>query len=277
MHPPFFAYIPYILLFLFGCAVGSFLNVLAWRLPEGEQVMRGRSRCRGCGKTLRWQELIPILSYILLRGRCAACRTPISLQYPLIELATGVLFVFLFLFMQTRGFLETGAGFLALGYVLFVAASLIVIFITDLREFLIPDAVVIPAAAVSLAVFLLNRFALSCRLPLAGCSNADIIAAVGGAAFFLALVLLSRGAWMGLGDVKLVLLMGLFLGAAKFFFALFAAFLGGSVVGMLLVALRKKNLKSEVPFGAFLAPAALFSFFAGDAILEWIKLAPFRW
>jgi len=252
-----------IFLFFIGLAVGSFLNVLIFRIPEGEGVVSGRSHCRKCAKTLSWFELIPLFSYIFLRGRCLVCREHISIQYPLVELISGFNFVLVFWWANVN-YGITPFSFLTISYVLFVFSVLFVVFVTDLRHFIIPDRIVYPAITVTLILILLNRFAFACKFPTVSCGLTNVALSLVGALFFLTLVLVSRGRWMGLGDVKLAVLMGLFLGFGKLIVALLLSFFGGSVIGALLMLLRKKTLKDEVPFGTFLLPdpknlRALFS------------------
>lgn len=268
-------------LFFLGLTAGSFLNVLAMRIPRGETVLRGRSRCESCGATLGWTELIPVLSFLRQRARCRRCRCRISAQYPIVELATGALFILAPAAAREAGgiFGAVPAGareWFAVGYALFVFSVLVAVFIADLRYFLIPDKIILPAIAASLGAILANGLS-GCRLPLANCQFADAAASLAGAAFFLALVLVSRGSWMGLGDVKLAVFMGLALGIAKLLVALVTAFFLGSLVGIALIILRKKTLASEVPFGTFLAAASVFALLRGEWVLRAANLAPFRW
>lgn len=256
---------------LFGLIIGSFLNVVIWRLPENEGIVTSRSRCRACAKTLAWYELIPVISFAIQQGRCRSCRAALSLQYPLVELACALLFVAVWrhLFIGSAGTELTASPqlIIPLLYLFFAVCALIVIFVTDLRHFLIPDAIVYPAIVISALFTVLNK-AVDCQWLMVNCSLVDVALSLGGSAFFLALVLVSRGAWMGLGDVKLAAFMGLFLGPAKLLTALLLAFFAGSIIGLALIGLRRKTLKSEVPFGAFLVPAALTVFFGGDAIMN---------
>ncbi|MDP3964023.1 MAG: prepilin peptidase [bacterium] len=267
----------FILIFIgiFGLIVGSFLNVLAWRLPEEEGVVAGRSRCRSCGKTLAWFELIPVLSYIMQRGRCRSCQSHVSIQYPLVELTCALLFVAAFrhitsyeLPVTSYELQVTSYELLVIGYYFFAIACLIVIFVTDLKHFLILDAIAYPAIVISMLLILTNGL-VDCHLPLITCSVKNAGLSLIGAGFFLALVLVSGGAWMGLGDVKLAAFMGLLLGPTKLFIALAIAFFLGSLVGMALIALKQKTMKSEVPFGTFLVPATLVALFFGDSLLSY--------
>ena len=262
--------------FFFGLVVGSFLNVLAFRIPEQEGwVAGGRSRCRSCLKKLTWHELIPVVSFLVLRGKCLSCRSAISAQYPLVEVACGIAFLLVWKFSGTAVHISSAA--FTMVYALFGLCVLMVVFLTDLRHFLIPDRVMVPAIGIAVFAVALNKFLFLCELPGIPCSASGVLFSQLGAGFFLALVTVSGGRWMGLGDVKLAIFMGLFLGFAKLAVALLIAFFAGSVVGIILILLCKKNLKSEVPFGAFLAPATAISFFLGEPLLKTIHLLPFRW
>ncbi len=293
-----FLWFALIFLFLLGLITGSFLNVLIWRIPEGEEVVQRRSHCRKCLRTLEWHELIPLWSFMVLGGRCRTCKEPISFQYPLVELACGMLFSFAYWWMEERaqeplgfmpnaldavaqfsisGYFPDATKFLALGYVLFAICVFLVVFVTDVRHFLIPDRIILPAIAVSSCLILANRFIFACGISTVNCSLSGAAWSLVGAAFFLLLIIVSRGAWMGFGDVKLAVFMGLFLGFWNMLVALLLAFFGGSLVGGALILASRKTLKSEVPFGAFLAPASLIAFFFGDAILKGVHLSPFRW
>lgn len=249
-----------VLVLLLGLCVGSFLNVLIDRLPRGEQVFSGRSYCESCGKKLAWRDLIPIFSWVFLGGRCRFCRSPISVQYPLVELATGVLFVFVA--VHLRGVSPLLAGPLHLGgvwgllFYFFIISSLIVIFFTDLKYQIIPDEIVYPAILIALLLLIPNYLLY------------HLLSAVGAATFFLLLHLATRGRGMGLGDVKLAALMGLTLGFPKIIVALYLAFLTGALIGVILVLWGKKHFGEHLPFGPFLAGATVISLFWGENLWQ---------
>lgn len=219
---------------LIGICIGSFLGVLGERLPHGEDVIWGRSHCDVCRKTLSWYELIPLLSFAIQRGRCRHCGKALSLRYPAIELATGVLWA-----VTAYGSPPTLTG---LGANLLVGSSLLVIFIADMGYQIIPDSMLVTAT-----IGILGRWAPG-RIDIAQAFWAGI----GAAAFLLFLWIVTRGAGIGLGDVKLVLVMGLLLGFPGVLFALYIAFLTGAGVGVILIMRRKKSLKSKIAFGPFL-------------------------
>lgn len=236
--------------FIFGLIVGSFLNAVIWRLGKKESVFRGRSICPQCKHVLSAKDLIPLVSFALLKGRCRYCKKPISFQYPLVELATGVIFAFLLWWI--------GLNPVSVALLWVLAALLIVIFVYDLKHFLIPDMMVFGAIFLAVVWQVLQGELIG-----------GIVAGLGAAFFFFMLFLISRGKWMGFGDVKLALFMGLFLGWPNILVALFAAFLVGSVVGGVLVAFKKKGMKSEVPFGPFLIGGTALAFVFGDALVDW--------
>ncbi len=240
-----------LIVFLLGLCVGSFLNVVVYRLNHNLSPLRGRSFCPKCKKKILWQDNIPLLSFILLRGRCRFCHSPISWQYPLVELTTGILT--LFTIYYSLFFIQT--TFLVTGYRLLITYALITIFVSDWLYQTIPDEVVYPVIAISL---------LYAILFMPGAILAGLVAA----AFFGLLVLATRGKGMGIGDVKLAGLMGLVLGFPGIVIALMLAFLTGASVGVILVVVGKKHFGEHIPFGPFLASATWVSLFWGQTIWQ---------
>jgi prepilin signal peptidase PulO-like enzyme (type II secretory pathway) len=240
-------------IFFFGLIVGSFLNCVIFRLEKEESFLRGRSYCPHCKNTLAWQDLIPILSFLFLKGKCRYCRKPISWQYPLVELATGIIFVLIYVLQFSASF-----QLIALLYLLITFSLLIIIFIFDLKSYIIPDSVVYSAIVIS---FIYNLSINNLKLA--------FLSAILAAGFFLAIVLISRGKWMGVGDIKLAFFMVLFLGWPNILTALFLSFFLGAIIGIMLMALKKKGLKSEIPFGPFLITGTFIAFFWGGRIIEW--------
>jgi len=244
-------YLFYLVIFLFGLVVGSFLNCIIYRLQTGEGFLTGRSFCPYCKHELSWQDLIPIFSFLILRGKCRYCSQKISLQYPLVELATGLLFVSFFIFHFSF-------------FIFIIACFLIIIFVYDLKYYIIPDKVIYPAIAIALIFnfqFLISKQFLI--------FNHSILNALGAALFFSLIVLVSRGKWMGVGDIKLAALMGLFLGFPDILVALFLAFFIGGIIGIGLIISGKRTLKSEVPFGPFLVLGTFIALFWGSQITNW--------
>lgn len=248
----------FILIFIFGLFIGSFLNVLADRLPRGESVIKGRSHCEKCRKELVWFDLIPLFSFVFLKGICRYCRTRLSLYYPIIELTTGIMFVLAFFY---AGFRIYDLGFMiSLIYYLFIVSSLIVVFFADLRYGIIPDKIVFPTVLVSFLYLALNTKYLI--LP-------HLFSAVGAGLFFLLLFLITKGKGMGFGDVKFAFLMGLVLGFPNIIVSLYIAFLTGAVVGCILIVWKRKRLKgTSIPFGPFLVLGTFSAIFWGEFIFQ---------
>jgi leader peptidase (prepilin peptidase)/N-methyltransferase len=246
---------------IFGTAIGSFLNVLILRLPEGQSIL-GRSHCTKCGRVLGFWDLVPVLSFAFLGGKCAGCKTSISLRYPVIELLTGCLFAAGFLVLNPGGVKEI----LSLAEIWFLIALSITVFVIDFEHFLILDSVVFPAIIIALAfrvVFAFQSAAFVHYLLLA------LAGAAAGALPFYLIWLFSRGKFMGFGDVKLMLPLGLVLSWPNVWVAEFLAIIIGSIVGVGLLILGKKSLKSRLPFGCFLVIGAIAAKIWGSEILAW--------
>ncbi|MEK7665013.1 MAG: prepilin peptidase [Patescibacteria group bacterium] len=245
-----------VFVFLLGLCIGSFLNCAIYRL-EHKKNLSGRSFCPHCKHALNWQDLFPIFSFLFLRGKCRYCKKRISIQYPLVEIATGVIFLLIF---SAQGGPVSGWNFLNLAFYFYIASSLIIIFIYDLKHYLIPDKVSFPAIAVALFYRIVENFS-----SLGNYFWATLVASV----FFLAIFLVSGGRWMGFGDVKLAILMGLVLGLPDVLTALFLAFFFGAIISVILMIFGKKGFKSEIPFGPFLIAGTFMAIFWGKEIIEW--------
>lgn len=247
-------------IFLFGLIVGSFLNCLIYRLETKESFLKGRSYCPHCKHKLMWPDLTPILSFLILKGKCRYCQQKISIQYPLVELATAILFVSMFNIQYS------------IFYIL-ITSFLIVIFVYDLKHYIIPDKVIYPAIATAF-VYQLFRVLEFENWNLFGIWNLEfgilrpLLSAIIASAFFLVIVLISRGKWMGVGDIKLAFLMGLILGWPNILVALFLAFFIGAAIGLGLIVSGKKRLSSEVPFGPFLVAGTFVSIFFGEQLVD---------
>lgn len=240
----------YVFFFLLGLAVGSFLNVVIFRLKYGGSIILGRSACPQCKNTIAWYDNLPLLSFIVLAGRCRHCRKKISWQYPLVELATGLIFILIF--WRFGWSVKTLAGIVFAGF-------LLVIFIYDFKYYLILDRITIPAMIMA---FLFNLYLGF------GIGNLALGVLVGGG-FFLVQFLISRSYWVGDGDIRLGALMGIMLGWKMLLVALFLAYVTGAAIGVILIILGKKKMSSKVPFGTFLSVATLITILWGEEILEW--------
>lgn len=246
--------------FVLGLVVGSFLNVVLARLHTGESIVCGRSHCPRCQTTLAYRDLIPVVSYLWLKGRCRTCQQPIDTQYPVVELMVGVCFALEYL----RLFVGWHVPPVALLHpVLFFVrdmgcfCALLVIFVYDLRHTLILDRVTLPVMGF---VFFMN---LWLGMPWHTLLLGALV--VGGC--FLFQFLISKGTWVGGGDVRLGVLMGLILGFPLSVVALFLAYVLGAVVAVYILIKRKKGLRSEMAFGPFLALATMLVLVFGEQLL----------
>ena len=247
------------LTFLLGLAVGSFINLLIDRLPKGEDIIFKRSHCDFCRKTLRIADLVPLISFLFLKGRCRYCRRPLSLKYPLFELLTAFLFVFVYLKYPLSGSLES---LVSLFYYWLAVSVLLVIFFIDLRHHIIPDGL-------TLILTLTTLFYQWLYLPQFFLSN--ILSGAGFMLLFLFLFLVTRGRGMGFGDVKLSFFIGMFAGFPKIIVVFYLAFLTGALLSLILVSMGKKKLKSTIAFGPFLVAAAFVGHFYGDSLIRFFS------
>ncbi len=222
-----------IFVLLFGLVLGSFVNVLIWRVPKG-LTLAGRSFCPNCRRKISWFDNIPLLSFILLKGKCRNCKKKVSWRYPLVELLFGAITLLLFL--------KFG---LTLEFIFYVLLSIILvsIFVIDLMHQIIPDELVFAGTAISL----LFNF-----------SFGNLFSGFLAATFLLVLHLITKGKGMGLGDVKLAILGGMVVGLNNVFYWLALAFLTGAVIGCILILGKSANLKSKIAFGPFLIAALLY-------------------
>lgn len=237
-----------ILVFIFGLIIGSFLNVVILRLNTGRSIARGRSRCSRCDRTLKWYELIPVLSFLGLRGKCRTCRAPLSFQYPLVELITGIVFVLLYS-RTALGDVTSIFSWISFVFSIITASLLIVITIYDLRHKIIPDKIVFPFIGLALASVFWNIFV---TVSVTNITSALLAGPMLAAPFFF-IWFFSQGRAMGFGDVKLALGIGWLVGGIASFAIFLLSFWIGAAVGLLLLALsRAYSIKSEIPFAPFL-------------------------
>jgi leader peptidase (prepilin peptidase)/N-methyltransferase len=234
---------------LFGAAVGSFLNVVVWRLPRGESIVSPPSHCPSCDTRIKARDNVPILSWMLLRGRCRACGTHISARYPLIEAGTAILFAAIVLIRGVDWDLAWQLPF---------AAMLVAVALIDLDHHIVPNKIIVPAAVWGVGSAVLIRLS---DLP-------ELLAWGGGAFAFLLIAALIYPAGMGMGDVKLAGVMGLYLGSAVLP-ALLIGFLSGSIVGGVLLARHGSAArKMGVPFAPFLALGGIVGLLAGPELVD---------
>jgi leader peptidase (prepilin peptidase) / N-methyltransferase len=235
---------------LAGLLVGSFLNVVAWRLPRGESLVRPRSRCPACRTPIKPYDNVPVVSWLLLRGRCRTCGARVSARYPLVEAVTAALYA---------AVVVAGDGALEIVLGLALVTALVPIALIDLDHRLIPNAITLPAALAAIAIGVVVD---------PGFVPEQLIAAAAAGGFFLAAALLyPRG--MGMGDVKLAAVLGLYLGRAVAP-AILIALVAGVVVGAGIIARKgaREGRRTAVPFGPFLALGGVVALFVGDALVD---------
>lgn len=255
----------YIFIFILGALIGSFLNVCIYRMPQDLSIVTPSSRCPSCGTPIKFYDNIPVISYMLLRGRCRSCKAPLSLRYPLVELLNAVLYV-----TVLSRFIGASSGVL-LVYFVFVSALVVIIFI-DLDHQIIPNSITlpgIPLAVVLSSTILPDPFS---HFELLGIKSSVIGVLAGGGSFYLIAVtgkaILKKDA-MGMGDIKMMALVGGVLGWKGVVLTTFIGSLLGSVIGVSLIFLKGREWGSRIPFGPYLAAGALVSLFWGQDILMW--------
>lgn len=279
-------------LFIFGLAIGSFLNVVALRYdPDkfilNKNILGGRSACPKCGHKLKWFELVPLLSFLFLLGRCRKCRKRISFQYPIVELLTGLIFVFVPKFLSLSA-ISLGNPCLRQGVLcstlqvswILVFLTLLVLSLIDFRLKLIPDeaSIFLVALGIIIAALTVDQFSsvsgsyLGPYGALFGLRENiwlnRLVAVLFGAIFYFALILITRGRGMGMGDLKLTAALGLVFGWPDIILITALSFIIGSLFSIPLMVARKKGLKSFLPFGPFIALAALAVFSFGERLMS---------
>lgn len=236
-----------LILFIFGLFLGSFLLVVIDRIPRGESILFGRSHCDMCGHVLNWYDLVPILSYVFLHGKCRYCHKPYGMQYPFVEVATGGMFALVPLLFP---FTSVGQYIAVLG----ITAVFIVIFFTDIFYGIIPDGALIAGGILTIALHILLHDNMLSYL----------LVAVVSAGFFLMLFLATKRRGIGFGDVKYSLLMGFILGYPSIILGLYLAFLTGAFVALILILGKKKHFRGDtIAFGPFLVIGTYISWVGG--------------
>jgi leader peptidase (prepilin peptidase)/N-methyltransferase len=276
----------YILLFILGSIIGSFLNVLIDRLSH-EQSIGGRSKCDYCGKTLTWKDLIPVVSFVWTKGKSRCCKKQLTAFYPLVELGTGLAFVLSWFFIEPQAFVQAPPvlfqnvlgievtsdilvredwwfELLYRGLVLTLVSCLIVMLFADLKYYIIPDVMQIGASTCVFFVYLLIQISFS----------AFIYKLLSSIIILLPILLLylgTRGKGMGFADVKYAGFMGFFLGVVSGFWALYISFISGAIISVIALLLKKKQIKSRIPFGPFLIFGTLVVFLFPEWVYDTIK------
>ncbi len=268
------SYLFYTFIFIFGLLFGSFLNVCIYRLPRHESIAFPPSHCTNCNSFIKYYQNIPVISYIFLGGKCSSCKEPISVIYPIVELFTAVLVTLLFY--------KYGVTTKTFMYVVLVL-SLIVISFIDLEHFIIPNVITFPGIAIGLLYNLLitdwglfinilpnidlgNFFFIVPRIPALNSIFGIIIG--GGTLLLIAYLykLIRKREGMGMGDVKLLAMLGAFLGINGVFFIILVSSLVGSIIGITIILIQKGNMKLALPYGPFISLAAVIFLFTGPVV-----------
>jgi leader peptidase (prepilin peptidase)/N-methyltransferase len=259
----------YIIVFVAGAAVGSFLNVVIDRVPEHKSIVNPPSHCDSCNRRLGVKDLIPVFSYIFLKGKCSTCGSRIPLRVLLVEIGTGLLFILLLW--------RFGPGLELLAMALY-ACIFIVMAMIDIKHGILPNSIIYPMMPVALVIFITigqnitglnsNFFHWDLGFPYIAFFLNSLLGGATGFVFFLIIVLISRGA-MGMGDVKLAALIGLMTGFPLVAVSLFISILSGGLIAIFLLLTRLRTRKDPVPFGPFLCLGALISLIWGRDIMLW--------
>jgi len=245
----------YLFVFLAGTAIGSFLNVCIRRIPAGESVVSPPSHCPQCGVRIRGRDNVPVVSYLVLRGRCRSCAAPIPGRYPLVELLTGILFTLLLYRFGLTARFAVAAG---------LTAALIVVSFVDLDEQIIPDVISLPGIAVGVLLSVVGHGPPLLDSAIGALLGGGLLYAV--AAAYHAL---TGREGMGGGDIKLLAMIGAFLGWRGVLLTVFLGSFTGAVVGLLLMRARGADARLPIPFGPFLALGAVCALVFGDQLVAW--------
>ncbi|AGY76850.1 MULTISPECIES: prepilin peptidase [Clostridium] len=241
-----------IIIFIFGTIIGSFLNVCIYRIPMQESIVYPSSHCTNCGNRIKWYDLIPIVSYVILRGKCRNCREKISKKYPIVEFITGLLYLMLYI--------KFGISIDIVKYVVFISILIVIGIIDfDTTDIYFKTTIVgLISAFVFLGIYYYNG------LPI----RTYIYGGIAGGGLLVLIILITKGG-MGWGDAEICLICGLFLGLKFTFVMLFLSFIIGAIIGVILILSGKKSKKDYIPFGPFITAASVITVFCGQNILSW--------
>ncbi len=246
----------YIGIFLLGTVVGSYINSWIWRVHNHQWLWGGRSKCVHCSRTLQWYENVPIVSFLVLKGKCRTCRAPIPFDYVVVELIVPLLFLIVTYVHLASAIINPWHYFRDI----FFTVVLTVIFVYDYKYMEIPSGVVWGGALVAFAINYFTLFLSPWSL---------VVGLAIGGGFFLVQYLVSHGRWVGGGDVRLGAMIGVLLGFPGILVGLFCAYMFGMVVAVPLLLTRAKNMHSEIPFGTFLAIGTYIALMWGEKIVVW--------
>ncbi|ADK13643.1 MULTISPECIES: A24 family peptidase [Clostridium] len=241
-----------IIIFIFGTIIGSFLNVCIYRIPMQESIVYPSSHCTNCGNRIKWYDLIPIVSYVILRGKCRNCGEKISKKYPIVEFITGLLYLMLYI--------KFGISIDIVKYVVFISILIVIGIIDfDTTDIYFKTTIVgLISAFVFLGIYYYNG------LPI----RTYIYGGIAGGGLLVLIILITKGG-MGWGDAEICLICGLFLGLKFTFVMLFLSFIIGAIIGVILILSGKKSKKDYIPFGPFITAASVITVFCGQNILSW--------
>ena len=246
-----------ILIFIYGLLIGSFLNVCIYRIPREESIIFPSSHCPNCGTSLKWYDLVPVLSYIFQKGKCRYCGGEISQQYPIVELLNAIMYLFIYLqFGFTLEFL----------FYAIIFSILIIITVIDLQHMIIPDSLVIAIFIFTIIYKLLNYILYRQSPELIN----SILGLVLSILLFLLIIIISKGG-MGGGDATLIGVLGFILGIKGIFLAIFLSFILGAIISIFLLIMKIKNRKDPIPFGPFIILGFLIVVFWGESLINWYK------
>lgn len=247
-----------VIVIILGLIFGSFLNVVIHRMPLEQSIVKPRSFCPECGKTVRSYDNIPVLSYIILLGKCRDCRTPIPVRYPLVEIF--IAFIFWYSYRSAE------YGIVHLIFTLIFLLILVALCLIDLKHMILPDELTIGGSILFLIYSFFNPEVRTVEA---------LITAIGVTLLFLGMyvfyIKVRKIEGLGQGDIKMVFLLGIFLGAKKLIVTILLASFSGLAVGIIIIIIKKKGLKYALPFGTFLSIGGIVSYFFGDAILTIIS------
>lgn len=245
--------------FILGLIVGSFVNVVIYRIPRGWSVIGGRSKCPDCGKRLAWFDLIPIASFIILKKRCRDCKVPISWTYPLAELYSG------FVFLASYQLFSPGGAVNWL-FAVFILELFLILGLIDLRRLILPDSLLIVLLGGSLIALAFSKL-FDVRIGWGVSVSGSFIGAASLFAAFFVIWSLSKGQWLGFGDVKLAGIIGLIFGFWGGLAILYVAIILGALLGLFLLLARRANLKTKLPLGTLICASATFYLLGGNVLL----------
>lgn len=244
-----------LLIFVYGLIIGSFLNVCIYRIPRKESIVLPSSHCINCSISIKWYDNIPVFSYVILKGKCRYCKEKIPIQYPIIELLNGIIYLLLF------NKFDLSVDFIFYGL---ISSILIVVAIIDLKEMIIPDSLLAIVLILSILSKLTSYYRNQISINLLDSLGAVILA--GG--FFLIIIILSHGG-MGEGDVTLISTLGFLLGIRLILLNIFLSFILGGVISVFLLLRKIKSKHDPIPFGPFIIVGFMMTLFWGEGLIDW--------